>query len=93
MDRYSNRDEDETTTLLVVGWIVGEQRRAERLLSLTGLQPDAIRSGLTNPAILKAMLDFIIDHEPDLIACANDLHLDPGALVRIRDRLVDGALE
>ena len=93
MDRYSNQGEDDTTTLLVVGWIVGEQRRAERLLSLTGLQPDAIRSGLTNPAILRAMLDFIIDYEPDLIACANDLDLDPATIVRIRDRLVDGACE
>jgi hypothetical protein len=54
--------------LSALGWILGDPSRADRLLALTGITPDDLRSGLGNPAILGAVLDFLAGNESDLLA-------------------------
>jgi hypothetical protein len=68
-------------------WLLGDQPRAERLLSLTGLTPDDLRAGLGDPATLGAVLDFLCAHEPDLVAAADALDVTPQALAAARERL------
>lgn len=80
-------EQDETIALQVVGWIVGEGRRAERMLAVTGLSADGLREAVADRRRLGAILDFLLDHEPDLVACARDLGLSPQVLVRTRERL------
>ncbi len=80
-------EQDETVALQVVGWIVGEQRRAERMLAVTGLSADGLRDAVADRHRLGAILDFLLDHEPDLVACAEALGLPPQAIVRTRERL------
>ena len=63
------------------------QDRAERLLALTGLTPDALRRGLGDPATLAAVLDFLCAHEPDLLAAAEALDVAPVDLAAARERL------
>ncbi len=62
-------------------------RRAERLLALTGLTPDALRAGLGEPSMLGAVLEFVAGHEPDLLAAAADLDLSPQSIVDASGRL------
>lgn len=76
-----------TLALLALAWTLGDERRADRLLELTGLDADALRAGIDNPAVLGAVLDFLADHEPDLIACAEAVDTTPGALVAARQGL------
>jgi len=73
--------------LQVVGWIVADPDRAARMLALTGLGPGALRAGLADPAVLGALMDFVLDHEPDLLACAAALGAAPVDLVAARARL------
>ena len=87
---YPIEDADETLALQLVGWIVADPVRAERMLALTGLEPADLRTSLTRPATLRALMDFVINHEPDLIACAQDLGVRPADLVAARDRLGSG---
>jgi hypothetical protein len=68
--------------------VLSDQDRAERLLALTGLTPEALREGLGEPAMLAAVLDFLCAHEPDLVAAADALNVSPGALAAARERLV-----
>lgn len=68
-------------------WILEDDRRSERLLALTGLDADDIRSRLTDPGLLAAVLDFLAGHEPDLIACAEATGHRPEQLIRARERL------
>lgn len=70
-----------------LGWVLAGEDRAQRLLSLTGLTPDGLREGLGNRAVLGAVLDFLCAHEPDLIAAAEALGLQPAQLAHARDRL------
>lgn len=73
--------------LLALGWTLADQARADRLLSLTGLDADALRAGVDNPAILGAVLAFLADHEPDLIACAEAIDTSPAALIAAQESL------
>ena len=70
-----------------LGWILADGARAERLLALTGLTPDALRGGLGDPAVLGALLEFLASHEPDLLAAAEALGIEPAALMAARERL------
>jgi hypothetical protein len=73
--------------LRVVGWAVSDQGRAERMLALTGLDPQTLRDRLDRPETLRALLDFVLDHEPDLLACAEALGVKPAAIAHSRHQL------
>ncbi len=77
----------QTLALEALIWLLGDDRRADRFVSLTGLDGEAIRSRLTDPALLCAVLDFLGQHEPDLIACAEATGHRPDTLIRARERL------
>jgi len=70
--------------LNVVAWALSDQTRAERMLSLTGLDPATLRENLTKPATLRALLDFVLDHEPDLMACAAAIGVKPESIAAAR---------
>jgi len=65
--------------LQVLAWILQDQARGERFLALTGLQPDELRASLDEPATLRAVFDFLLGHEPDLLAAAEALEVDPSS--------------
>jgi hypothetical protein len=65
--------------LQVLAWLLQDERRADRFLSLTGLGPDELRARLGEVAIHRAVLDFLLGHEPDLLAASESLGVDPAA--------------
>lgn len=77
----------ETLALAALGWILGDQSRAERLLSLTGLTPDILRDRLADRSVQAALLEFLTNHEPDLIAAANELAVKPEDIAAAHERL------
>ena len=84
------RDEetnDEALALCALGWTLGDDARAGRLLALTGLDAGALRERLGEPDLLAAVLRFLEAHEPDLLACAEHLQIPPLRLVETRRRL------
>jgi hypothetical protein len=72
--------ESEIWALQALGWVLQDENRAQRLLSLTGLDPRELRSGLEDPAMLSSLLGFLANHEPDLIACAESIGIPPEKL-------------
>jgi hypothetical protein len=66
---------------------LADEERARRLLDLTGLTPEQLRGGLSDPAVLAAGLRFLESHEPDLIACAQAIAASPAELVEARRML------
>jgi hypothetical protein len=76
-----------TLALSALAWTLGEPHRAERLLALTGLDADELRSRATEPALLAALLGFLEQHEPDLMACADALDIRPEDLIRAHREL------
>lgn len=70
-----------TLALAAIGWILQDADRAERYLDLTGLDPDSLRNGLDDGAVLGSALDFLANHEPDLIRAAEALAVTPEELI------------
>ncbi|HEY0043270.1 MAG TPA: DUF3572 domain-containing protein [Allosphingosinicella sp.] len=80
-------NDPEALALSALGWALSDQGRAERLLALTGLTPQDLRARLGERSVLTAILGFLEAHEPDLLACADELGVSPTALVNARARL------
>ncbi len=77
----------DTLALNALVWVLAEPDRADRFLALTGLEGDDIRGRITDPALLDGVLGFLEAHEPDLVACARALEVQPSVLVSARSRL------
>ena len=86
-DRKSPNHDPQALALGALGWVLGDSDRAERLLALTGLDADALRGGLGDPAVLGAVLEFLASYEPDLVAAADSLGVEPAELMAARERL------
>jgi hypothetical protein len=80
-------DQSEILALLALGWLLEDERRARRLLDMTGLDPGGLRAGANDPAVLAAVMAFLAGHEPDLLACAQALGVAPEALAAAQGRL------
>lgn len=85
--KYALHDGDAALALQALGWILGDEPRAERLLAMTGLSPDSLRESLGDRATLAAILSFLAAHEPDLLACAAALAVRPEELIAAAHRL------
>ena len=81
------KEGDEALALHALGWILADEPRAERLLGMTGLTPDALRASLGQRATLAAILSFLTAHEPDLVASAAALDISPEELAAAARRL------
>ena len=77
----------EAVALRALGWTLSDDARASRLLALTGLDAEALRTRVGEPNLLAAVLRFLEAHEPDLVACAEHLQIAPLRLVETRRRL------
>lgn len=86
-DTNDDRSGDETLALRALVWTLADPNRAMRLLDTTGLNPRDLREGASAPATLVALLTFLEAHEPDLVACADELEVAPATLVRARERI------
>ena len=94
MKRAPARGQDAgALALRALVWTLGDADRAERLLSVTGLDPADLRERAGEPAVLAAMLAFLEGHEPDLLACAEALEVKPESMVRARQELEMAELE
>lgn len=76
-----------TLALAALGWLLSDDDRAHRYLSLTGLDPASLRAGLNDPAVLISCLDFLANYELDLIRAAEALAVTPEELIAARTDL------
>lgn len=83
----TNPTDPEALALSALGWTLGDEARAQRLLALTGLDPAALRERLGEPGLLASVLAFLEAHEPDLLGAAEALNVSPATLVEARRRL------
>jgi len=80
VDQNGNAREPEIMALQALGWVLSDDSRAHRLLALTGLDADQLRARAGDRAMLASVLDFLLGHEPDLVACAEALDIPPERL-------------
>ena len=74
-------------SLRALAWVLSDDRRARRFLDLTGLTPVVLRAGIGDREIQLSVLDFLCAHEPDLVAAAESLEVEPRAIAVARESL------
>lgn len=79
--RHCETRAPEVLALEALGWALADEARADRLLSLTGLTPEHLRHGIEDRAVQAAVLEFLANHEPDLVLAADNLQTTPEALI------------
>ena len=80
-------NDPQALALAALAATLSDERRARRFLDVTGLDPDMLRNGIGQPALLAAVLMFLEAHEPDLLAVAEAIDVRPEALVAARAEL------
>jgi Protein of unknown function (DUF3572) len=85
--RRDETNDDEALALGALGWTLSEDKRAARLVALTGLTPAGMRERLEDRDFLAAVLRFLEGYEPDLVDCADALGVSPARLVAAREAL------
>lgn len=81
----------EIIALKALGYIVSEDALRDRFVALTGLDSDTLRKNLDQPGTMASILEFLVSHEPDLIAAAQAQDISPDMLVKAWRALGGGA--
>lgn len=68
---------------------LADPRRAHRFLDLTGIGTRELRARAGDPVLLDALIAFLEAHEPDLLAVAAEIGVEPARLVAARRQLHD----
>ncbi len=83
----SNHHDAAGLALQALVWAISDEARASRLLDLTGLTPAGLRAGIADTGLQAAVLSYLENYEPDLIACADAIGCTAQALVNARMEL------
>jgi uncharacterized protein DUF3572 len=78
-----------TLALAALAATLGDERRAQRFLALTGIGTDELRRRAGDPVLLAALIAFLEAHEPDLVAVAAEIGVDASSLSTARRQLED----
>ena len=71
----------ETTAVAILGWLAGEPDLLSRFLALTGVSPVEVRNAVNDPGFLAGLVDFLMSHEPTLLAFSEATGIRPEAVV------------
>jgi len=78
----------ESVAVAALGWIAGNEDMLNRFLALTGIEAGQIRQAANEPGFLAGVLDFLLAHEPSLMAFCNETETDPEVVQRARELLL-----
>ncbi|WP_312794328.1 DUF3572 domain-containing protein [Tianweitania sp.] len=81
----------ESIGVSALGFIAADPELLGRFLAITGIEPAQIRQAATEPGFLAGVLDFVLAHEPTLLAFASSSDLDPAAILKARRTLPNGS--
>ena len=82
-----NSTDPAALALTALAATLGDDRRAQRFLDLTGIGTDELRARAGDPTLLVALIAFLEAHEPDLIAVAEEIGVKPETLIAARRAL------
>lgn len=72
----------EETAIAILGWLANEPELLGRFLELTGTDPTSLRNAVNDPGFLAGIVDFLMGHEPTLLAFCEATGTRPEDVVR-----------
>ena len=88
----TNDNDPVAVALAALAATLGCERRAQRFIDLTGIGTEELRARAAEPVLLAALIRFLEAHEPDLIAAAKAVGVEPAELVEARGQLEQGQI-
>lgn len=76
-DSRKNAAGAEETATAILGWLAAEPDMLGRFLALSGVQPGQLRGAIEDPGFLGGMIDFVMGHEPTLLAFCEATNTKP----------------
>lgn len=64
----------------VLGWLANDPEMLGRFFALTGVDASEIRRAATDPGFLNGVLDFVMAHEPTLMAFSEASGMKPESI-------------
>jgi len=82
MKYVRNREEAETLAIEVLSYIAGDSQLLPRFLALSGITADEIRGASAVPGFFAGVLQFLLTHEPTLLAFCEVSDYAPQSIAR-----------
>lgn len=94
-EKSMTRDTSSAESIAINGlaFVASDPELLNRFLSITGIDAAQIRQAASEPGFLVGVLDFILAHEPTLIAFGEAAGIDPASVSKARNQLPTGADE
>ncbi len=73
-------DDAALLALRALAHVAGDDELGPRLLEITGLDASELRARAADPVVLGAVIEFLCQHEPSLLAVAEALDVKPERL-------------
>jgi Protein of unknown function (DUF3572) len=86
------RDQAEIIALQALAWLITDEDRAGRFLTLTGCDGETLRQRAGQPEVLGSVLDFLLEDEATLLDFAQSADMDPTIIPRAR-RYLPGTMD
>ena len=83
------REAADSIAVQALGFIAADRPLLDRFLAVTGINVAELRAAAATPGFLAGVLDFVLAHEPTLMAFAADQSLDPASVAAAREALAD----
>ncbi len=68
--------------IAILGWLAGEPELLGRFMALTGTEPSSLRHAMGDPGFMAGLVDFLMQHEPTLLAFCEATGRKPEDVVR-----------
>ena len=75
------RDDAEHIAIRAFAFIASQPELVSRFCAITGIEPADLRKAANDPEFLAGVLDFIVAHEPDILAFADSASLLPETVI------------
>lgn len=86
----SRTEAAENLAIRALGFVAADPELLGRFLALTGIEPAAVREAAREPGFLAGVLQFVLAHEPTLLAFAQDASVRPEAVAAALHALPGG---
>lgn len=85
------REEAEAVAIAALGHIASDGDLLQRFIGVTGIEPGHIRRAAAEPGFLAGVLQFILAHEPTLLAFSEQSGIPAASVASARRALPLGA--
>lgn len=83
-------EEARDLAIAALGFVAGDDRLLPRFLAISGIEAGQIRAAAAEPGFLAGVLEFILAHEPTLMAFCEASGARPEAVAAARRALPGG---